>query len=520
MHTTLYRKWRPTDFSSVVGQEHITEVLKYEVQNGKTTHAYLFCGSRGTGKTTCAKILAKAVNCLSPENGNPCGKCEACLSVEQGNATDIIEMDAASNNGVEYIRDIREEVIYTPAFLKKKVYIIDEVHMLSQSAFNALLKTLEEPPSHIVFILATTELHKLPATITSRCQRFDFRRISTDDIAGRLEYIALKENISLTHEAAKLIGRLSQGGMRDAISLLELCSGTGKTVDIALVNECAGVSGRADVERLVRAVSKKDHSLIFSEIAGFSSSSVDITVFWQELISYYRDMLIVKVTKEPSGLLDLTEDELSSLKNSAAQFTKEKLLYHIKLLENAYMTMQRNNSLRRITAEMTLVRMTDDRLSDTADALLSRIASLEERVASGNIALSQNTAPSSEVSEAAPIKPIEESAPDTKPPAEISTSSDSERSIDSWIEIVKNIERKDEGLASNLKLAKAVFVGRKLVITVDNAFSKMLIENAGNADIIAAAVNMTDDYSGVVPSDISVLVNKNDVQTSDLLSDF
>ena len=298
LHTALYRKWRPADFSSVVGQDHITGVLRYEVAHGKTTHAYHFCGSRGTGKTTCAKILAKAINCLSPVDGNPCGKCEACLAVAAGNATDIIEMDAASNNGVEYLRDIREEVIYTPALLKKKVYIIDEVHMLSASAFNALLKTLEEPPEHVVFILATTELQKLPATITSRCQRFDYRRISTDDIAGRLEFIAGKEDISLTHEAAKLIGRLSLGGMRDAISLLELCAGSGKTVDIALVNSAAGVSGRENVSQTVAAVIKKNNPAIFGIIGDFSSSAVDLLVFWQELISYYRDMLVMSTAPD------------------------------------------------------------------------------------------------------------------------------------------------------------------------------------------------------------------------------
>ena len=223
MHQALYRKWRPDVFDDVYGQEHITSVLKYEVGNGKLSHAYLFCGSRGVGKTTCAKILAKAVNCENPQNGEPCGVCDSCRAIDAGSAPDVLEMDAASNNGVDNIRDIREEVIFAPAMLKYKVYIVDEVHMLSTSAFNALLKTLEEPPSYVIFILATTEQHKLPATIISRCQRFEFRRISTENLSARIELIAKEEGIKLTKDASHLIARLSQGGMRDAISLLELC---------------------------------------------------------------------------------------------------------------------------------------------------------------------------------------------------------------------------------------------------------------------------------------------------------
>ena len=225
MHQALYRKWRPPHFDEVYGQDHITSILKYQCATGKFSHAYLFCGSRGTGKTTCAKILAKAVNCLNPTPAGPCGECAACRSIDSGAATDVLEMDAASNNGVDDIRDIRDEVIYTPSELKYRVYIIDEVHMLSASAFNALLKTLEEPPEHVVFILATTELQKLPATIISRCQRFDFRRISTDDLCARLHKIAREEDIDLSEEAARLIARQAQGGMRDAVSLLELCAG-------------------------------------------------------------------------------------------------------------------------------------------------------------------------------------------------------------------------------------------------------------------------------------------------------
>ena len=242
MYQALYRKWRPATFDDVCGQEHITEILKYETAENRISHAYLFCGPRGTGKTSCAKILAKAINCLSPENGNPCGKCAACRAIESESATDVLEMDAASNNGVDAVRAIRDEVAYTPSGLKYRVYIVDEVHMLSISAFNALLKTLEEPPAHVVFILATTELQKLPATIISRCQRFDFRRVATDAIVGRLLYIAGQENIPLTDGAARILAKHAAGGMRDAISLLDLCSSGGATLDEAYVTEALGIN--------------------------------------------------------------------------------------------------------------------------------------------------------------------------------------------------------------------------------------------------------------------------------------
>ena len=245
MHRALYRKWRPKTFDDVYGQEHITSILKYQTDKNQFSHAYLFCGSRGTGKTTCAKILAKAVNCLHPVGGSPCGECEACRAIEDGSTTDVIEMDAASNNGVENIRDIRDEVNYMPAMLKYRVYIVDEVHMLSGSAFNALLKTLEEPPAHIVFILATTEANKLLPTIVSRCQRFDFHRIGVESLVARMRLIAESEGIDLRDDGAALLARLAQGGMRDAISLLELCAGTNQPITAALV---------AAVERSVNAV--------------------------------------------------------------------------------------------------------------------------------------------------------------------------------------------------------------------------------------------------------------------------
>lgn len=308
MHQALYRKWRPRNFDEVCGQEQVTSILKYECQTGHFSHAYLFCGSRGTGKTSCAKILAKAVNCEHPTAAGPCGECAACRSIDSGAATDVLEMDAASNNGVDDIRDIRDEVIYTPSELKYRVYIIDEVHMLSVSAFNALLKTLEEPPEHVIFILATTELQKLPATIVSRCQRFDFRRIATADLSAHLAKIAEKEGFTLEPEAARLIARQAQGGMRDAISLLELCAGARRPITPELVTETVGTTGREGVGRVVASLVRRDYDRLFAAVDDMVRSSRDLAVFWQELISYYRDMLVVRTVPESDAVRYLGSD--------------------------------------------------------------------------------------------------------------------------------------------------------------------------------------------------------------------
>ena len=411
MHQALYRKWRPKSFDEVYGQDHITSILKYEIANNKFSHAYLFCGSRGTGKTTCAKILAKAVNCESPVDGSPCGKCASCIAIESGAATDVLEMDAASNNGVDDIRDIRDEVVYSPSNLKYRVYIIDEVHMLSTSAFNALLKTLEEPPEHVVFILATTELHKLPATIISRCQRFDFRRIATDVLKNHLLRIAKQEGIEITESAAIVLAKHAQGGMRDAISLLDLCAGNRRLIDDALVADTVGLGGREKMLGVVRAIAEKDHDAIFEAIDETVRSSKDVTVFWQELISVYRDLLIVKSAKEPARYLDLTDSETEALTAIAKQFTIELLSYHSQLLNDALPAMQRSNAVRRIIAELTLVKMCDARLSSSPEAMMARIAALEKAIASGVTVAVSNTESEPKAEPMAEEKPVQRRAP-------------------------------------------------------------------------------------------------------------
>lgn len=398
MHQALYRKWRPRTFGDVCGQEHVTSVLRHEVMTKTTSHAYLFCGSRGTGKTTCAKILARAVSCENPRDGDPCGECASCKAAQSQSCIDIVEMDAASNNGVDDIRTIRDEVEYLPAELKYKVYIIDEVHMLTPSAFNALLKTLEEPPPHVIFILATTELNKIPATILSRCQRFDFRRISSDVIASRLETIATAENIQLDHEAAFMIAHLAEGGMRDAISLLELCAGEARPIDEELVEEIAGTGGRDAVIRLCEGVASRDYDAIFAEIDKIYRSSRDLTVFWQDVISFWRDMLVVKTTRGGAEYLDLTERQYNELARVAERFSTETIIYHAKLLDSTLETLRRASSSKRVIAEMTLVRMCDERFSPTNEAVLSRIAALENKIKSGTLSASPSGSPSAPMS--------------------------------------------------------------------------------------------------------------------------
>ncbi len=379
-YRALYRKWRPVDFDDVSGQDAITNILKYEVENNKLSHAYLFCGSRGTGKTSCAKILAKAVNCLEPRGGNPCNKCEACRSIDAGIATDVIEMDAASNNGVDNVRDMKDEIAFTPALLKYRVYIIDEVHMMSGSAFNALLKTLEEPPSYVVFILATTEFHKLPTTIVSRCQRFDFRRISTDNIMSRLMHIAKHEGIDLTDDGARVIARVSRGGMRDAVSLLELCAGSRRTVDASLVFETVGTGNREGAYRLIEAVLRQDYTAVYSAVNEVVMNSADISVFWQELIDSYRDIMVVKNTERAKDYLDLTEVEYESLTALAKAFTPARLAYHVSLLEGAMADMQRAFNSKRSIAEIALTRMCDAKSSVSPESLALRVDELEREL--------------------------------------------------------------------------------------------------------------------------------------------
>lgn len=381
MHLALYRKWRSVNFDDVSGQEHVTTTLKYEVANGMISHAYLFSGPRGTGKTSCAKILSRAVNCEHPINGNPCNECPACRSILSGSAVDVVEMDAASNNGVDNIRDIRDEVVFTPAELRYRVYIVDEVHMLSPSAFNALLKTLEEPPAHVIFILATTELYKLPETVISRCQRFEFHRLTVPEISDRLSKIADAEGMKATRGALDELARISNGGMRDAISNLELCAGRHQDIDEALVSDVFGKLGYERVASAARAVAERDYDAVFSVISELTAAGRDISVFWDELSSFYRDMLIIKTTKTPERFLDISESSMQTLRDTAKLFTLADLLYESRLIDNAASDIAKKTGSKRLSAELALIRMCDPSLSVETDAILSRMAQLEDKVA-------------------------------------------------------------------------------------------------------------------------------------------
>ncbi|MBQ9801858.1 MAG: DNA polymerase III subunit gamma/tau [Clostridia bacterium] len=507
MHQALYRKWRPKTFDDVCGQEHITSVLRYEIKNGAPSHAYLFCGSRGTGKTTCAKILAKAVNCLDLQNGSPCGKCAACVSIENGSATDVLEMDAASNNGVDNIRDIRDEVVYTPSSLKYRVYIVDEVHMLSSSAFNALLKTLEEPPAHVIFVLATTELHKLPATIVSRCQRFDFRRIASPVLAARISYIAKEEGIELDPAAAERIARRAQGGMRDAISLLELCAGGGRKIDVATVDEMMGSVGRAGTLALVGAVADADYDAIFSAIDEAVCASRDLCVFWEDLIGVYRDMLVMKTTTEAARYLDLADAEAAEIAALADRFKKGTLLAHCRLLEDALFAMQHANAVKRMVAELTLVRMCDPRLDTSVESLVARLEKLEDAAITGTF--SAPVPPPAAPASATPVQPAPAASDARAPKTEATPAPKKEQPaakasapvqkpanggrvltrMRGFINCVARMERDNPMISSFLTDARAFLdEQQRVVVLLPNSFAEMMLEQAGGRDVLRHAL--------------------------------
>ena len=398
MYQALYRKWRPRTFDDVVGQSHITETLKRQVASGRLSHAYLFTGTRGTGKTTCAKILARAVNCEHPVDGNPCNECDACRGIENGSILDVLELDAASNNGVDQVRALRDEAVYTPAAVRKRVYIVDEVHMLSTAAFNALLKILEEPPEHLMFILATTELHKVPATIKSRCQQFSFQRILPGDISARLHYVAEQEGIGLTPEGAGLLARLADGGLRDALSLLDQCAGTGGTVDEARILEALGLAGNLESARLMGRIAQRDSQGALEDLARLYSGGKDISTVLGELSALARDLLIRKTApRSGSALLSGNWDE-TTMRGLSEHFTAPRLVWMLTVLQEVLADLPRSSN-RRTDAELCLLRLCDERLDESVQALSARLDRVEQQLANGvpaaamtsNITLQNNT---------------------------------------------------------------------------------------------------------------------------------
>ena len=358
MYRALYRKWRPQRFEDVVAQRGIVTALRNQVASGRVGHAYLFTGVRGTGKTTCAKIFAKAVNCLHPKDGDPCGECEICKGIDNGSILDVVEMDAASNNGVDDIRDLRDETAYTPSACHYKVYIIDEVHMLSTAAFNALLKTLEEPPAHVIFILATTEIQKVPATILSRCQRYDFTRIGPEDIAQRVEYIAGQEGLELTTDGAELISRLADGAMRDALSILDTCAGVTAKIDADVVRRMAGVTDRSYLFRISDALEAQDGAAALAQLAALRQQSVDVKRLTEELIAHYRALMLAALPGGQSLLSGVSPEEETQYLEKGPQLGQREAVRAIRTLGNALEHMTRGSD-QRIELELALFTLSE-----------------------------------------------------------------------------------------------------------------------------------------------------------------
>lgn len=450
MYQALYRKYRPKVFSDVCGQEHITSTLLNEIRDGRVSHAYLFTGSRGTGKTTCAKILAKAVNCENSNNGEPCNECEMCRGLDDGTIYDVVEIDAASNNGVDNIRELREEANYTPSRGKYRVYIIDEVHMLSQGAFNALLKTLEEPPAHVIFILATTEVHKLPATILSRCQRFDFKRIQPETMAKRLEEVAGMENISLTPEAAILISRIADGGMRDALSILDQCAGRDEEVNEELVSRVAGIAGRESLYELSAAIADKDSGKALDVIANLHQNSYDMERLCVEMINHFRNFLIVKTVKDSRELIICTDDEYGRIKLNSGKFSLPAIIHALDLFQNTLVKIK-GGANSRIEMEMSFIKLCEPKLDESADSVLERIAQLENIVKTRSFeAAPQPVKEVAKVADSASAdarkiqsEPVENKTAETHTAASESTASEPERQIPQ--QEAQNVSAKPQG---------------------------------------------------------------------------
>ena len=485
MYQALYRKYRPQTFDDVVGQLPVTQTLKTQLVTGKMSHAYLFTGSRGTGKTSSAKILAKAVNCENPQDGNPCNCCKSCRSIDSGSCMDVLEIDAASNNGVDNVRDLRDDAIYTPSQVKKRVYIIDEVHMLSISAFNALLKIIEEPPEHLLFILATTELHKVPATILSRCQRFAFRRISQEDIAARLQYVAYEEKIELDDSAARVLARLADGGMRDGLSLLDQCaSATNGELDAERVYACLGIAGIQQCGRLMGAIADRDSRTSLSIMNTLYAEGKDMGALMDEMACLARDFMIIKTApKEGIGMLSGVASD-QQVRQLADRFSNAELVRMLALIQQTAQGFTRSTS-RRLDAELCILNLCQPELSLEADALNARLNRLEEQVRSGQF-----------VAKAAPVQEIpaqekktaRETEHTSKPDENPVSAAVDEAPIGFWsdlaVQIRSELRPPVTGFFTGAPNApvKGVLKGDRLVLLCANAFT---LEVVNKPEIIA-----------------------------------
>ena len=486
MHQALYRKYRPQTFTDVCGQDHISNTLKTQVAENRFTHAYLFTGSRGTGKTSSAKILSKAVNCLNSQDGDPCNECENCLGIDNGEIFDVVEIDAASNRGVDDIRNLREQIEYMPSKAKFRVYIIDEVHMLTKEAFNALLKTLEEPPKHAIFILATTEVWAIPPTILSRCQRYDFNRISVDVIAARLKYVCMQEELEIEDNAATLIAKLSDGGMRDALSLLDLCAGSEKSITEKLVAESAGLIGKEHLFSLVDIIEKKDAAAALKLLDELYIASCDIERLFTDLIAHYRDLLVAKTSKDFSRLITGTNEDIAKIETQAKSVKFENILYCSQKLSDSLDKMK-GGAQKRIAAETALIRLCTDDLDSSNEALLKRIAELENKMLTGNFVSSK----AEEEVEEFPVKEeVKEPTPQKQSfaPKPKETTGEVVR-FTKWAEVMEILKKDSTIIYAVLGGSKAYVDGKLLLIDAPNpTFLETIRSNERCKDSIRNAV--------------------------------
>ena len=491
-YQALYRKYRPQTFDDVSGQAAVTQTLKTQIMTGKMSHAYLFTGSRGTGKTSCAKILAKAVNCLHPDNGNPCNCCKACKAIDSGSCMDVLEIDAASNNGVDNVRDLRDDAIYTPSQVKMRVYIIDEVHMLSISAFNALLKIIEEPPEHLLFILATTELHKVPATILSRCQRFSFRRISQEDIAARLQYVAYQESIDLDDGAARVLARLADGGMRDGLSLLDQCaSATTGELTVERVYACLGIAGERKCGELMGYIAEHNTKSALSLFNQLYTEGKDLSAMLDEMACLTRDLLVLK-TAGGGGITMLSgvasDKETMDL---AKKLSSGELIRMMELLQTTLAGFTRASS-RRMDAELCIVQLCQPELSLDAKDLNARLTRLEEQVKSGSFVAAapekKQQPPAREDLDERPPMPGDEDAPpgEEEPPAPRD-----DTPVGFWSELCANVRKELKPPITGFFVAtpnapvRGALVGDRLELRCGNDFTAQMLDRPDVLEVVS-----------------------------------
>ena len=512
MYQALYRKWRPQTFSDVSGQETVTTALKNELKTGRLSHAYLFTGCRGTGKTTCAKILAKAVNCLHPVDGDPCNECEICRGIDSGSILDVTEIDAASNNGVDSIRDLRDEVAYTPVSGKYRVYIIDEVHMLSAGAFNALLKTLEEPPAHVIFVLATTEVHKLPATILSRCQRFDFGRIRPEEIAARIHYVAAEEGLAVTDEAALLLARLADGALRDALSLLDQCASVAKEIDRNTVASVTGMAGQEALAALTDCVARRDAPAALAAVDELYRSAKDMERLCAEWVGYLRNLMVLHSMPDPGELVIASPEELDAMRRQATGLGLPTILHMMEVLQRA-LDRLRGGVSRRVEMEMAVIRLCDPRLDDSTAALLHRLDNLEVAVKAGvPAAPAPMAAPVAEpIAPAipAPVEPVLAPepapipAPVTEPepipalveapvmpaiPTPAAAAPEGEVPFAPWAQVLDRLATANPPLRAFLQETTALQNGDSLILCIDSPLLIEVLKEGGNKQSLVEAI--------------------------------